>query len=129
MKPERPLRVVLVDDDADVLLMLEVMLTKRNLDVVGLASCGADAEKVTKAIGPDIAIVDYMMPGMDGFETAARIKAACPDCVVVIYSALPDLAATALARADVDHFVAKGDFSELDAMLTKMRAMGHAAPG
>jgi CheY-like chemotaxis protein len=121
MTPPRPLRVLLVDDDADVLLMLKFMLTNRSLDVVGLASCGADAEKVAVAIGPDVAIVDYMMPGMNGFETAARIKAVRPQCVVVIYSALPLLADEALACPDVDSFVAKSEFAELDALLTDMR--------
>src|SRR6266498_1122934 len=92
----RPLRVLLVDDDADVLVMLQAVLTSRTLDVVGLATSGSDAERVAIAIAPDVAVVDYMMPGMTGFETATQ--------------------------PDVDHFVPKSDILGLDALLSEMRA-------
>jgi response regulator RpfG family c-di-GMP phosphodiesterase len=118
----KPLRVLLVDDDADMLVMLQAVLTSRNIDVVGLATSGADAEKVAVAIGPDVAVVDYMMPGMTGFETAAKIKAVRPQCVVVIFSALADLEEEALARPDVDHFIFKAEVLKLDALLNEMRA-------
>jgi CheY-like chemotaxis protein len=118
----RPLRVLLVDDDADVLVMLQAVLTSRTLDVVGLATSGEDAERVAAAIAPDVAVVDYMMPGLTGFQTASRIKAVRPQCVVVIFSALADLANEALAQPDVDQFVAKSNILQLDALLNEMRA-------
>jgi DNA-binding NarL/FixJ family response regulator len=113
--------VLLVDDDADVLVMLQAVLTSRTLDVVGLATSGEDAERVALAIGPDVAVVDYMMPGLTGFETATRLKAVRPQCVVVIFSAL-DLAIEAAAHSDVDHFIAKSDIGSLEALVTEMRA-------
>jgi len=113
--------VLLVDDDADVLAMLETVLTTRTFDVVGLASCGEDAEQVAVAMRPDAAVVDYMMPGMDGFETATRIKAVCPACVVVIFSAL-DLGADADDHPAVDHFVKKSDVLLLDRLLADIHA-------
>jgi CheY-like chemotaxis protein len=118
----RPLRVLLVDDDADMLVMLQAVLTSRSLDVVGLATSGPDAEKVARTIEPDVAVVDYMMPAMTGFETATRIKALRPDCVVVIFSALSDLEDEALAQPDVDYFIAKAEILKLDALLNEMRA-------
>jgi DNA-binding response OmpR family regulator len=120
--PPRALRVLLVDDDPHVLGMLEAVLTSRAVDVVGLAASGADAEKVAVAIGPDVAVVDYMMPGMSGFETATRIKAVRPECTVVIFSALVDLEDKALAQPDVDYFVPKSKILELDVLLSEMRA-------
>ena len=121
MSAQRPLRVLLVDDDADVRSMLETVLTTRTFDVVGLAANGEDAVKVAATIGPDVAVVDYMMPGMTGFETAARIKAASPGCVVVIFSAL-DVGVEADAHEAVDHFVLKNDILLLDRLLNEMRA-------
>jgi CheY-like chemotaxis protein len=123
---QRPLRVLLVDDDADVLDMLQAVLNSRALDVVGLATSGQDAEQVAGVISPDVAVVDYMMPGMTGFETASRIKALRPECVIVLFSALADLADEALAHPDVDHFVAKSNILGLEALLTDMRAARNA---
>lgn len=121
MAHRRPLRVLLVDDDADVLAMLQAVLTTESLDVVGLATNGEDAERVAAAIGPDVAVVDYMMPGMTGFETATRIKAVREECVVVIFSAL-DIGAQADAHPDVDRFIAKSDILVLEHLLTELRA-------
>jgi len=122
MNPSRPLRVLLVDDDADVLVMLQAVLTSRNLDVVGLATNGEDAERVAAAIAPDVAVVDYMMPGITGLETAERIKALRPQCIVIIFSALAELAAEAEGHPHVDRFMAKSDILALDAFLNEMRA-------
>lgn len=122
---QRPLRVLLVDDDADVLVMMQAVLTSRTLDVVGLATSGEDGERVAAAIAPDVAVVDYMMPGMTGLETAARIKAIRPQCVVVIFSALAELATEVEAHPDVDRFVPKSDILALEAFLNEMRAARH----
>src|SRR5437588_8786501 len=108
----RPLRVLLVDDDADVLVMLQAVLTSRTIDVVGLATSGEDAVRVASAIAPDVAVVDYMMPGLTGFETATRLKALRPDCMVVIFSAL-DLEAQVAEQPDVDRFARKSYVGEL----------------
>jgi len=123
----RPLRVLLVDDDADVLVMLQAVLTSRSLDVVGLATSGEDAERVAAAIAPDVAVVDYMMPGMTGLETAERIKAVRPQCVVIIFSALAELAGEAEDHPNVDRFVPKSDILALEALLQEMRATRHTS--
>ena len=116
--------MLLVDDDADVLFMLQAVLTTRTLDVVGLATSGEDAVRVASAIAPDVAVVDYMMPGLTGFHTVTRLKAVRPDCVVVIFSAL-DIEAQADEAPDVDRFVRKSDIGELDALLGELRAARH----
>ena len=125
MNAERPLRVLLVDDDVDVLVMLQAVLTSRTLDVVGLATSGKDAERVAATIFPDVAVVDYMMPGMTGLETAERIKALRPQCVVIIFSALSELADEAEAHPAVDRFVPKSDILALDQFVNQIRAARH----
>ena len=127
VNPRRPLRVLLVDDDADVLVMLQAVLTNRSLDVVGLATNGEDAERVAATIAPDVAVVDYMMPGMTGVETATRIKAVRPQCTVIIFSALAELADKVEGHPDVDRFVPKSDILALDTLLNEMRAARHTA--
>ena len=125
VNPQRPLRVLLVDDDADVLVMLQAVLTNRSLDVVGLATSGEDAEQVAATIAPDVAVIDYMMPGMTGLETATAIKALRPQCIVIIFSALAELADKAKAHPDVDRFVPKTDILALEALLDEMRSARH----
>jgi len=120
----RPLRVLLVDDDADVLVMLQAVLTNRSLDVVGLATSGEDAERVAATIAPDVAVVDFMMPGMNGLETSTRIKALRPQCIVIIFSAL-DLADESEANPAVDRFIPKSDILALEALLNEMRGARH----
>jgi CheY-like chemotaxis protein len=126
VNPQRPLRVLLVDDDADVLVMLQAVLTNRSLDVVGLATSGEDAERVAATIAPDVAVVDYMMPGMTGLETATKLKALRPQCTVIIFSAL-DLADEAEAHPDVDRFMPKSEILALERLLDGMRAEHHTA--
>ena len=119
MNPDRALRVLLVDDDPDMLALLEAVLQRPGTEVVGLASNGADAVKVAATIAPDVAVVDYMMPGMDGFQTASAIKDLRPDCEILIFSAL-DLEHEAGANPDVDHFLKKSDIVRLDGLLNRI---------
>jgi DNA-binding NarL/FixJ family response regulator len=126
--PAQPLRVLLVDDDAAVLEMLQTVLSAFAFEVVGLAGNGWDAVKVASAIAPDVAVVDYMMPGLDGLETARRIKAVRPECRIVIFSAL-DMEDRAAGVPEVDHFLKKSDVMRLEALLTRIREdHGHRAP-
>jgi CheY-like chemotaxis protein len=52
------------------------------------------------------------MPGENGLQLAARLKAMWPETIVVIFSAM-DVAAEALASGSVDRFVRKGDMRYL----------------
>ncbi len=127
MNPDRPLRVLLVDDDPDLLALLDAVLTGPGTEVVGLASNGPDAVKVATTIAPDVAIVDYMMPGMDGFQTAAAIKELRPDCEVLIFSAL-DLEHEVADHPYVDRFLRKSEIGKLDRVLHQISAEQGLAP-
>jgi len=69
-KPKK--RVLVADDDAAISRLLERVLT-REFDVV-TASDGAGALALAKEIRPQLLILDVMMPGMDGFELASKIR-------------------------------------------------------
>jgi len=66
-----PKRVLVVDDDAQILSVLEKRLRSKNYDVITAAD-GRDAVNKARAHMPDLIILDVMMPHMDGTE-AARI--------------------------------------------------------
>jgi len=69
-KPKK--RVLVADDDAAISRLLERVLT-REFDVV-TASDGTGALALAKEIRPQLLILDVMMPGMDGFELASKIR-------------------------------------------------------
>lgn len=66
-------RILVVDDDRDIARFVEVNLQAEGYEVQ-LASDGE--EGLTKALEtpPDLALVDVMMPGMDGFELVERLR-------------------------------------------------------
>lgn len=63
---------MVADDDASISRLLERVLT-RDFDVV-TASDGTGALALAKEIQPQLLILDVMMPGMDGFELASKIR-------------------------------------------------------
>src|SRR3712207_1637194 len=65
--------LLVVDDDADILSSLSIHLRADGYRVLR-ASGGKEAVAVLAKELPALAIVDLMMPGMDGFETSRQIK-------------------------------------------------------
>jgi two-component system, OmpR family, alkaline phosphatase synthesis response regulator PhoP len=66
-------RILVVDDDPEIVTMLSARLTKRGYKV-STASDGHKAIEITKKELPDIVLLDVMMPGKSGWEVARAIK-------------------------------------------------------
>jgi DNA-binding NarL/FixJ family response regulator len=69
---------------------LRHLLTLAGLNIVGEAGDIPEAEEQVRATRPDLAIVDVMLPGINGVEGAARLKALAPNLRVILISAYPD---------------------------------------
>jgi two-component system alkaline phosphatase synthesis response regulator PhoP len=67
------IKILIVDDEADILDLLEYNLQKDGYVVVR-ASDGEEALKVAEKEQPNMVLLDIMMPRMDGIETCRRIK-------------------------------------------------------
>lgn len=65
--------ILLVDDDTDMIIMEERWLKKEGYQVV-TASSGQEALDVLKAVKPELVLLDYSMPGMDGVATLREIR-------------------------------------------------------
>jgi DNA-binding NarL/FixJ family response regulator len=88
--PVRPRRLVVVDDQPDFLELMRTRLTRdRSLEVVGEAASGEAALELVSSLAPapDGILVDIEMPGIDGFETARRLRALAPSLRVILTSA------------------------------------------
>jgi two-component system response regulator YesN len=107
----------LVDDEPDMLALLQAVVVAESWEIVGRATNGPDAIRVAERIEPDVAIVDYRMPEMNGIEVAGHLKAMWPQIAIIMFSAM-DVQAEAMASGHIDRFVRKGDLrflrSELD---------------
>ena len=66
-------KILLVDDDPDILEFIEYNLAKEGFEVA-TANNGVEAIEVAQAIIPDLILLDVMMPEMDGVETCTKIR-------------------------------------------------------
>ena len=87
----RRARILIVDDDANNRLLLQVMLANEGYEIV-TASAGTEALDLVEQLPPDLIVLDVMMPGMDGYQVAARIKTnpATRHIPVIMLTALSD---------------------------------------
>lgn len=87
MTEPTPISLILVDDHAVVRQGLRAFLeTNPDLTVVGEADNGAEAQQLAAELVPDVALVDLIMPGMDGVMTTRQIRQVSPRTQVIIFS-------------------------------------------
>jgi two-component system chemotaxis response regulator CheY len=81
---------MVVDDTRKVRNMLTSMLALDGFEVVGSSGDGREAIATIETLDPDVVIIDYKMPGIDGLETARRVRESRPTQVMIMYSAFID---------------------------------------
>jgi CheY-like chemotaxis protein len=101
-------RVMIVDDDPDIRLLLQVVLGGDGLEVVGEAGNGEEALGMAHARRPEVIVLDQDMPVMTGEETAPALRRLLPDVRIVAYSA-----SFTGKPVWADDYVAKEDFADL----------------
>jgi CheY-like chemotaxis protein len=85
-----PIKVMVVDDTDHVRNMLTSMLTLDGFDVVAAAAGGAEAIEQLEKADPDVVVIDYKMPGMDGLTTARTIREQRSNQLMIMYTAFID---------------------------------------
>lgn len=83
-----PVRVLLVEDNDTFRETLELLFGLRDeIEVVGSASSGDKAVPLVSELEPDVVLMDYRMPGLNGAEATRAVLAAYPETRIVCLSA------------------------------------------
>lgn len=79
-------RILIVDDDADIRSLIEVLLQERGYDTIQAAS-GPQAIGALRTSDqrPDLVLLDIQMPGIDGWETYEMIRESIEEPVPIIF--------------------------------------------
>lgn len=110
-------KVLVVDDDPDMRMLVAMLLEGKGFTVVGQSSDGADAVRVSFEEQPDLVILDYMMPNVDGREAAKFIRATCPSAYILAFSG------AGLKGCEwADDFLDKNDITKLPILLNRVVA-------
>ncbi|MBL7063154.1 MAG: response regulator transcription factor [Anaerolineae bacterium] len=111
-------RILVIDDDADILRILELTLTKNGFEVV-LATDGLEGLRRAYETHPDAIILDVMMPTRDGFETCRGLRemTAVPIIFLTAKGAVDDIVRGLALGAD-DYIIKPFSQRELLSRLT-----------
>lgn len=91
------MRVLVVDDESFINDLYADLLAVHGHEVVGVALEGQQSLDLYPKVRPDVVIMDYRMPIMDGIEATRRILATDPDARIIIVTADVRIAETAFA--------------------------------
>lgn len=83
-------RILVVDDSPFVYHQVKDMVEGSNYEVVGSAKSGEEGISMFRELNPDVIILDIIMPGIDGLETAEMILQEKKDAKIIMLSSLFD---------------------------------------
>jgi DNA-binding response OmpR family regulator len=84
----RPLKVMIIEDEQDILLLYKDYLINRGHQVLVTSTSASEITSDYDKVKPDITIIDYKLPGKkDGIQAAAQIYSKYPSAAILIVTA------------------------------------------
>ena len=96
------LRGLVCDDEKVVRGVVAHVLEAAGYQLVGEAGLALEALVMADIVRPHVIVLDVSLPGMSGVDVIPALKAACPDAVVIVFSAFDALRDEALAAGAFD---------------------------
>ncbi len=104
-----PIRILIADDHPIFRFGMRTLLTSMpDMTVVGEAVTGEEAIQLTETLLPHLVLMDIHMPGVNGIEATARIRAQHPQTAILIVTMLDDDSVFAAIRAGARGYLLKG---------------------
>ncbi|SDN38524.1 Transcriptional regulatory protein, C terminal [Cryobacterium flavum] len=97
---------VIIEDDADIRNLLEAVLTQAGFETIATSN-GLDGIAAVRAYDPIVTTLDVSMPGMDGFETAKRLRAFSPTYLVMLTARDDEIDTLQGLEAGADDYLTK----------------------
>jgi DNA-binding NarL/FixJ family response regulator len=119
----KQIRILLADDHAVVRSGTRQLLERQtDFHIVGEASDGEEAVRLTHELLPDVVVMDVRMPKLTGVEATRRIKAECPNVYVLVLTAHDDDEYVfALLQAGANGYLLKT--AEIDELVRAIRTV------
>ncbi|MEQ8925075.1 MAG: sigma 54-interacting transcriptional regulator, partial [Fulvivirga sp.] len=97
-------KVVIIDDDEDICLLLQKLLSKNNYEVA-VADDGQSGFKLLKKEKPDLVLCDFKLPDYSGIDMLRKMKVLYPEVPVIIITGYSDvkIAVEALKKGAYDY--------------------------
>lgn len=103
-------RVIVIDDDPVVRLLVSRMARRAGIEVVGQASDGEEGLRLAERLEPDVIVLDLNMPVMGGEAALPELRRLLPTTFIVVLSATADVdVATNVVAAGADAYVGKDE--------------------
>src|ERR1700738_300130 len=105
-----PHTVLLVDDNVTVRSLLADVMRNAGFMVSGQASDGLEAIEMVSRLNPDLVVMDFSMPRLNGTEAASVLKQQRPKLPIILLSIYADRIGQAIQKAtSVDAVISKAD--------------------
>lgn len=116
-------KILIVDDDADIMEMLNAMLEGQGWHVLNAAS-GEQALRILREEHPDLVLLDIMMPRMNGIEVLREARRVAPGMRVIMTTAYGDVGSylESMDLGACEYLNKPFETSELLAMISRVAA-------
>jgi DNA-binding NarL/FixJ family response regulator len=104
-------RILIADDSSTVRDVLRIFLEQRaELEICGEAADGQEAVEKAVALRPDLVLLDYSMPKMNGAEAASILKGLIPEIHIILFTMYSeDIGRSVTSAIGIDAVLSKPD--------------------